>query len=108
MQAALLRKRITIQIRSTTKDSYGQPLTEWSDIATVWGEVAPMSGRELLAAEAVQSSLTHSVSIRYFAGLKPSMRIKYGDRLFDIQSVIDEDERHRTMTLLCVEGLSDG
>jgi SPP1 family predicted phage head-tail adaptor len=72
------------------------------------GEVAPMSGRELLAAEAVQSSLTHSVSIRYFAGLKPSMRIKYGDRLFDIQSVIDEDERHRTMTLLCVEGLSDG
>ncbi|CAB4121505.1 gp16_SPP1, putative phage head-tail adaptor [uncultured Caudovirales phage] len=108
MQSGLLRKRLTIQQRSQSQDSYGQPLTVWADVATVWGEISPMSGSEMLSAQAVQSSLSHSVTIRYHSGVNPKMRIKYGIRLFDIQNVIDENERHRTMTLLCIEGLSDG
>lgn len=108
MQAGLLRKRLIIQKRSTTQDSYGQPLTSWTDVAIVWGEVVPTSGNENQSADALQSSENFIVTIRYRAGITAKMRIKYGNRLFDIQSVLDENERHRTINLSCVEGLSDG
>lgn len=108
MQAGLLRKRLTIQKPSQAQDGYGQTLDTWTDVATVWGEIVPVSGREMIAANAMQESKTHAITIRYIAGITPKMRIKYGTRLFDIQSVLDENERHRTLNLSCVEGLSDG
>ncbi|QWE17311.1 phage head closure protein [Polynucleobacter sp. AP-Nino-20-G2] len=108
MQAALLRKRLIIQSRSQVQDDYGQPLTAWVDVETVWGAVEPVSGRESISADAMQSSVTYQVVMRYRPGITAKMRIKYDNRFFDIQDVIDENERHRMLTLLCVEGLSDG
>lgn len=108
MEAGKLRHRITIQQRSSTQDSYGQPLVAWTDVATVWCAIDPLSGRELLAAEAVQSEITHKVVMRYRSGINAKMRVLYGSRIFDIQNVLDENERHRTLTLLCLEGLTDG
>lgn len=108
MQSGLLRKRITLQQRSSEQDSYGQPLTTWSDVATVWASVEPLSGRELMAAEAVQSEVTHQVVMRYRPGVTAKLRVAYGSKIFDIQNVLDENERHRMLTLLCTEGLTDG
>lgn len=108
MQVGPLRKRVTIQKRSQVQDAYGQPLTAWEDVATVWAAIEPISGRELLAAAAVQSEVTHQVILRYRPGVVSKMRIVYGSRIFDIQNVLDENERHRELTLLCVEGLNDG
>jgi len=108
MQAGLLRKRLTIQSRSTTQDSYGQPALTWTDVDTVWGEIVPVSGSESLTADAVQSSQVHMVTIRYYPGITTKMRIKYNERIFDIKSVLNENERNRTLTLSCLEGLSDG
>lgn len=108
MQSGLLRQRLTIQQPSMAQDSYGQTLNTWTDVATVWGEIVPISGREMVIANAMQDSKTHSITIRYISGITPKMRIKYGTRLFDIQSVLDENERHRTLNLSCIEGLSDG
>lgn len=108
MQAGKLRKRIEIQRRSTTRDSYGQPTTAWETLATTQAEIEPMSGRELVAAMAVQSEVTHTVTIRYRPGINATLRIKYADRLFNIHSVIDESERHRMLTLMCSEGMNDG
>ena len=31
------------------------------------------------------------------------MRVKYGDRLFSIEHILDKWERHAEMTLLCKE-----
>ncbi|MFU9078112.1 head-tail adaptor protein, partial [Proteus sp. LHD240705] len=37
-----------------------------------------------------------------------SMRIVWGKRLFNIISIIDPDERHRELQLMCKEGVNDG
>lgn len=108
MRAGDLRKRVKIQQRGTTQDSFGQQITTWTDVAEVWASIEPMSGRELMAAAAVQSETTHTVVIRYRPGIVPAMRINYGGRLFNIGAVIDENERHRMLTLICSEGLNDG
>ena len=108
MQAGQLRRRVTIQQRSATQDEYGQPLNSWTDVTTVCAAIEPMSGRELLAAQAVNSEVSHNVTIRYIPGITAAMRLNYGGRLFNIHSVLDENERHRMLTLQCSEGMNDG
>jgi SPP1 family predicted phage head-tail adaptor len=113
MRAGELRHRIAFQKRNASLDAFGGQLSTWSTIATVWADIRPMSGRELLAAQAINIDISHTVEIRYqlqFAGPKAvaAMRILYGDRIFNIHSSIDPDERHKTLELGCSEGLTNG
>jgi SPP1 family predicted phage head-tail adaptor len=113
MRAGVLRHRITIQSRSSGRDALGGQVPTWSDVATVWADVQPLSGRELLAAQANKSELTHTVTIRYqsqFSDPKvmAAMRILYAARIFNIHASIDPDERHIALELACGEGLNDG
>lgn len=108
MRGGDLRKRVTIQQRTTDQDDYGQQLNQWDDVARVWAGIEPLNGRELLAAAAVQAETTHTVTMRYRPGITPQLRINYNGRLFNILNVLDDNERHRTLTLLCSEGLNNG
>lgn len=113
MRSGDLRHRVTFQRRSTVTDSFGAQSETWTDVATAWADISPLSGRELLAAQAVNVEISHTVTIRYqaqFAGPKAvaAMRIVYGDRIFNIHSSLDVDERHRELKLTCSEGLNNG
>lgn len=103
-----LRRQIVIQQRSTTKDTHGQESTSWSDVATTWAAIEPLNGRELLAAQAQQSETTHQVVIRYRTGITAANRVLYQGRVFNVLSVIDQDMKHRSLMLLCSEGLNQG
>ncbi len=37
-------------------------------------------------------------------GFRPDMRVRHGGRVFDIIAVMDVEERHREIKLMCVEG----
>ena len=108
MRAGEIRKRIVIEQRSTAQDTFGGQVTTWSVVATVWAGIRPMSGRELITAQAVQSEVTHQIIMRYQAGIAARMRVRHDGRLFNILAVLDQNERHRQLTLLCQEGLTDG
>lgn len=113
MQAGKLRKRIKLQSRPAAVDGFGSPSTAWSDVATVWGELLPMSGRALLAAQAVKSELSHEITLRYrplFSNpvTATEMRAVYNGRYFNIHAVLNQDERNRLVTLLASEGLNNG
>lgn len=113
MRGGDLRHQLTFQTKSTSEDELGQPLNVWTDLFTCWGRVSPTTGRERLAAAAVQSSVTHSVTVRYVPQLAnpkevAAMRILFGARVFDIHDSINEDERNRMVTLAVEEGLNNG
>lgn len=113
MRAGELRHLLTFQVKSTEEDELGQPLNVWTDLFTCKGSVSPTSGRERLAAQAVQSSVTHTVIVRYVPQLAnpkevAAMRILFGARVFDIHDSINEDERNRIVTLKVEEGLNNG
>lgn len=113
MQAGLLRKRVLFQTRSTTADTFGGQSTAWVDAFTVSAEVAPLSGRELLSAQAVQSEVSHQITARYrpeFSDPKAVARMRafYNGRYFNIHASINLDERNRQVTLSASEGLNDG
>lgn len=69
----------------------------------VAASVEPLEGNELLRAEQFESTLTHRVRTRYYAGVRPHWRIQYGSRVFDIKHVIDPEERHRELEMMCQE-----
>ena len=106
--SSLMNRRATIQQRSTGKDTFGQQSMTWTDYLPVWAYIEPMTGRELIAAQAQQSEVTHQVVIRYRAGITAAMRLVYEGRIFDILSVVDTDTQHRRLVLQCAEGLTAG
>lgn len=103
MNTGKLRHRATIQQLVSTDDGAGGSIETWQNVATVWAAIEPLRGNERYTAQQVQSTLTHKVTIRYREGIKPQMRLTYKGRIFDIESVIDIEERHRWLELLCSE-----
>ncbi len=103
--AAIFRHRITIQEHVTGQDEAGQPVDMWQDVATVWAAVEPLRGREYFAAAQVQAEVTTRIRIRYRRGIRPDMRVLYDGRLYNINAVIDPEERHMELQLMCKEVL---
>jgi len=102
-----MRHRITLQSPSAELDATGQPAS-WNDVATVWAAVEPLRGREYFAAQQVNAETTTRIRIRYRAGVTSAMRGRYGSRTYDIVSVIDVDERHVELQLMCTERKGGG
>lgn len=100
-----MRELVTIQQEVVTRDSFGAEVNPWTDVATVWGSVRPGSSGErfISAADQVQATITHTVRIRYRAGLNPKQRLCWDGRFLGIQSVVDPDGRKRELVLLCLE-----
>lgn len=109
MRAGLLRNLVTIEQRGSVRSSFGSPTDSWAVFATVRADISPLNGRELEAAQKMVANVNTEITIRYLIGVVPEMRVNWNDatanrsRLFDIASVIDEDQRHHKMTLMCVE-----
>lgn len=103
-----LNRRITIQARDTTVDGFGQQAATWADVLSCWASIRPLSGRELLSAQAQVSETTHEIQIRYRSGITPANRVVYQGRVFNVLSVLDKDTKHKALTLLCSEGLNQG
>ena len=102
-----MRHRITFQSFSGAVDSFGDPLqgddSQWTDVATLWAAIDPVSGKEFYVVQQSQSEVTHKVRCRYLPGLTTAMRIKYDGRLFKIISILDWEERHESLLIMCKE-----
>lgn len=117
MNAGNLNRRFTLQKRSASVDSFGGQLTTWTDVAMVWGELKVLSERELMAAAAMQSAVTHKLTIRYqprfadpmeMAAMRALMSKDSVTRIFNIHGCADKDERRAYLELTVQEGLNDG
>ena len=103
MQAGRLRKRIVIQTNTATQDAAGQPIASWANTTTRWMAIEPLSGRELLQAQALAATATHRVRMRYYSGLTVRHRLKYGTRYLEINAIRNIDERNAEHECLCTE-----
>jgi SPP1 family predicted phage head-tail adaptor len=106
-----LRHRLQVQRLGTpTPDAFGALTQNWGVIATRWGRVEPLSGRELFAARQVQADVTHRVTMRYLdGGILPTDRLCRLDgsgnvvQVLNIGDILDQDMQHRVLTLLVKE-----
>lgn len=103
MKSVELKHRVIIQIPVEVKDSFGSVNIEWQEFCTVWAAIYPISGKEYFSSKEINSEITTKVKIRYQSGIKPSMRISYNERIFEILSVINPKEANRELQLMCKE-----
>jgi len=109
MRAGELRQIISIQSKTLATDDYGGPVETWADFAAgVRAKAQPLSGRELIAAQAAQSETEMKFITRYISGVTQSMRIVMGSNHYNITAVIDVDSMGREMHLMATTGLNEG
>lgn len=106
MRAGRLRHKITIQRPVQTGGTWGAART-WETFKKVWGGIEPVSAKEKERAEHFSSEVTGTITIRWIAGIDPSMRVTWEGRIFRIVGVVDQDYRHRELQLYVVEGSDD-
>lgn len=90
MQVGRMRYRIEIQDYKSTQDADGFETREWMTVHTVWADIAPVSGKEYMASNRETAEITNKIYIRFRSGIKSTMRIKHGDRIFEIESVLGD------------------
>lgn len=106
-RTGLANRRVLLQREVMTSDSEGFSAEAWTTVRTIWAHIAPLGAAELFAAGQTEESVTHTVTVRYAGDLNPRMRIVYGTRIFFVHNVIDEDEAHEWVTLLCKETVTN-
>lgn len=105
VRAGTLRRKLTVQQRSTAPDGVGGVTNTWTDVLTTWGSVTAKTASPFLQLLAGQQMAiqAYDIIIRYPPSLsiEPGMRIVDGTRTYLIGNVTDTDERHRIMHLSC-------
>ena len=103
MHAGKLRHLLTLQQSTDTQNARGEAIENWSDEADLWGSIRPLVGREGFDANQMYANATHEIRVRYRAGVAPKKRFKHGSRVFDIEAVVNVDERSRELVCIATE-----
>lgn len=111
LSAGRLRHRIDIQSKQQSQDPVTGEITEaW---VTVWPNVPaaiePLSAREFIAAQAVQSQVVARITIRYRDGLDASMRILHKGKVYNPAGFLaDKDSGLEYLTIPVTQGVNQG
>lgn len=135
MRAGKLRHRVTIEALTVTlvdgmrdatssdsdsdsdgmidedPNAEGERVESWSDAVgmMVSAAIEPLSGRDLIAAQAAQSEVSTRVTIRYRPGIVPTMRVRHRSTTYDIKAILaDAASGTGHLTLLCGAGVNEG
>ena len=63
------RERLTIQRKDVTRNSIGDEVFTWSDVATTWAKVMPLRGNAFFAANQEQHAIDARFLIRSRTGI---------------------------------------
>lgn len=98
-----MRHRIILEKPTKVPDSQGGFTTTWSTQATIWAYIEPMNSRELIQAQQAQLDITTKIKIWYRSDVKAEWRLKFGNRYFNIESIINPNESNIFLILICIE-----
>lgn len=107
MQSGTLREKLILQVAGTSRDALGGEIISWGDVATLWGRVDAITGREVHAAQQIHAEVTLRVQIRHRTDVTAGNRLLWGTTVLAIHAVLPDTQRHM-ITLLCSSGLGDG
>ena len=114
MLAPRMRHRVDIQNFASVQDSDTGAVTDsWTSILStdeplIPAEIWPMSGREFVAAQAIQAGVSTKITIRYRTDVEPRMRVVHDGDFYDIKAVLPDPSLRRHMLLMCSSGVNEG
>lgn len=103
LKAADFHHRVTFQRNTNAANSFGETVETWVDFVTLWSALEPLSGRRLWEAKQAFADCSGIIHTRYYPGITSAMRAKFGTRIFQIQAIINNDERNRELIIYVKE-----
>lgn len=100
-----LNKRITLQYATKASDLMGNFTLSWVDYAIIWAAIWPLNASETVQAMQADLVVTHRIRIRYRSVFRPDWRIKFGNRYFNIVSVLNANERNEWLDIMAKEAV---
>ena len=98
------RHEISILHGAPKAGALDQSTLVWSTLyAQVPALVIQKASRELWTVDRKAASQSYSIKIRYMDGISPANRVKFMDRTFTIDGVINQDNADLGLELLCTE-----
>lgn len=102
-----MKHRLTVERFTITRNSAGEQVETWAPVATRWGAVQAVSGRQFFSAEQTVSEETHKITMWYFDGLLRKDRIAWQvagtTRIFEIETVATEPEESKHIHIVRVK-----
>ena len=105
MRAGEYRNYGEIKQAYETFDTNGELITTYIHFAYAWASIEPLIGREYWSARQVVSEVTGKIRMRYLAGVKTTMIAIYENKTYNIEAVLDIENRHEELVLLVKENL---
>ena len=91
----LLRSELALQAATTVPDGLGGHTENWTEIATVFARIEPVSATSRFGPDQTMETVTHRVTLRWRNGVAAGMRFARQGRIFDIVTVHDPDDTGR-------------
>ena len=90
-----LRHELALEAVSLTPDGAGGHTESWTEVATLFARIEPVSAISRFGADQTLESVTHRMTVRHRADLRSGMRFNRLGRIFEILTVHDPDETGR-------------
>jgi len=105
INAGAMREQVTIQSRTITQGSSGEPLPNWLTFATRRAEVVRMPGRSTWDAGSTErvGRLPMTFKLRWLDGVVPEMRLICRNKVHRIMSAMDPTGRQEELLITCEE-----
>jgi SPP1 family predicted phage head-tail adaptor len=110
-RAGQYRHRVDIQDWSEVRDEETGGFVEaWTTVfADVPARIAPASGKEFLAAAAIQSEIVARIVIRQRPGLKAKQRILHNGDIYNVYAWLPDQESGKDfVSAPCSRGVNEG
>ena len=92
---SILNKRVMFQDYIAHSDALGNTLKRWHNYSEIWAKVERIKSYE----KGGEKDNLHRITIRFNPHIKPSMRIRYQDRILNIVSLVNRDEADRYIVI---------
>lgn len=91
-------RRITVQVRTATKDDCGARVETWADSFDCWAELVTQNQREAVVSDSEANTDTRQFRIRYKSGLDSmTHRILYNLKFYNITAITEEGRKDRLL-----------
>lgn len=90
-----LRSELSLQAATPVPDGLGGHTQSWTEIATVFAKIEPVSATSSFGPDQTVETVTHRMTLRWRNGVGAGMRFARQARIFDIVTVHDPDDTGR-------------
>lgn len=98
-----LNRRVEVLQFIEERDDMGGVVGAWHAVGRVWANIKPSSGTEYFQNQQVNAETNTTITVRFYASLTVEHRIKYGEKLYEIIGVGDEETAHKWTVINCKE-----